>query len=324
MFYLIGLGLSSPEDITVAGLNAIKSSKRVYLESYTSFLMEASLSQLATLYGKDEEEIVVADRDMVETQSDEILKGAGDYDVSFLVVGDPFGATTHTDLLLRCKESGIEYKTFHNASILNAIGAAGLSLYNFGQTVSVPFFDGNWKPTSWVDRLLDNLDLGLHTLLLLDIKVKEQSAENLARGRKIYEPARYMEVPTAINQLMICMQPKSDQNDDTESEDNGSQVGSTDDSKIPVEHKPRRTINPDLTLGISVSRVGSSTQTFHAGTLTQLMNLENVEGKTFGKPLHSLIIIGQRLNPIERDYITQFAVDGQDWRRITSELYNLE
>ncbi|EGG04407.1 uncharacterized protein MELLADRAFT_37443 [Melampsora larici-populina 98AG31] len=296
MFYLIGLGLSSPEDITLAGLNAIKSSERVYLESYTSFLMEASVSELETFYGKS---IVVADRDMVETQSDKILEEAQVKNVSFLVVGDPFGATTHTDLLLRCKESGIGYKTFHNASILNAIGATGLSLYNFGQTVSVPFFDGNWKPTSWVDRLLDNLELGLHTLLLLDIKVKEQSVENLARGRKIYEPARYMTIPTAIMESIV-------------------------DSKNPVDHKPRRTINPDVTLGISVSRVGSSTQAFHAGTLTQLLNLEDVEGKTFGLPLHSLIIIGQRLNPIERDYITQFAVDGPHWRRITSELYNLE
>ncbi|KAH9813305.1 tetrapyrrole methylase [Melampsora americana] len=321
MFFLIGLGLSSPEDITLAGLKAIKSSERVYLESYTSLLMESSVSELESLYGKP---IQIADRDMVETQSDKILERAGVENVSFLVVGDPFGATTHTDLLLRCKENGIQYKTFHNASILNAIGATGLSLYNFGQTVSVPFFDGNWKPTSWVDRLLDNLELGLHTLLLLDIKVKEQSEENLARGRKIYEPPRFMSVPTAISQLMISIEPTPDLTDDNDSENNETLVESTADSKMPLDRRPRRTIDPDITLGISVSRVGSNTQAFHAGTLTQLINLEEVEGKTFGAPLHSLIIIGQRLNPIERDYIAQFAIDGSDWHRITSELYHLE
>jgi hypothetical protein len=40
--------------------------------------------------------VVVADREMVESQADVILQGAADLDVAFLVVGDPFGATTHT------------------------------------------------------------------------------------------------------------------------------------------------------------------------------------------------------------------------------------
>jgi len=31
-----------------------------------------------------------------------------DEDVAFLVVGDPFGATTHTDLILRAKERNIK------------------------------------------------------------------------------------------------------------------------------------------------------------------------------------------------------------------------
>ena len=39
-------------------------------------------------YGK---ELIIADRDMVETDSDEILRNADSEDVSFLVVGDPFG-----------------------------------------------------------------------------------------------------------------------------------------------------------------------------------------------------------------------------------------
>lgn len=38
MLYLIGLGLSDEKDITVRGLEAVKSSSRVYLEAYTSIL----------------------------------------------------------------------------------------------------------------------------------------------------------------------------------------------------------------------------------------------------------------------------------------------
>lgn len=34
---------------------------------------------------------MVADREMVENESDKILEGAQDLDVAFLVVGDPFG-----------------------------------------------------------------------------------------------------------------------------------------------------------------------------------------------------------------------------------------
>lgn len=102
----------------------------------------------------------------------------------------PERATTHTDLLLRARELSIPVRTIHNASIMNAIGACGLQLYNFGQTVSMVFFTDSWRPASFYDRVRENRDIGLHTLVLLDIKVKEQSLENMARGRKIYEPPR--------------------------------------------------------------------------------------------------------------------------------------
>jgi diphthine synthase len=125
--------------------------------------------------------LIVADRDMVETESDSILADADVDDVAFLVVGDPFGATTHADLLLRADALSIPVSVIHNASVMNAVGAVGLALYNFGQTVSIPFFTDNWRPDSWLERVRENWQLGLHTLCLLDIKVKEQSEENLAR-----------------------------------------------------------------------------------------------------------------------------------------------
>jgi diphthine synthase len=39
-------------------------------------------------YGRD---VIVADREAVESFSDDILAGADKADVAFLVVGDPFG-----------------------------------------------------------------------------------------------------------------------------------------------------------------------------------------------------------------------------------------
>lgn len=104
MLYLIGLGLSYKSDITVRGLEAIRGCSRIYLEHYTSILMAASLEELEEYYGKP---VTLADRELVESGSEEILKDAATEDVAFLVVGDPFGATTHTDLVLRAKRANI-------------------------------------------------------------------------------------------------------------------------------------------------------------------------------------------------------------------------
>ncbi|KAL3505388.1 hypothetical protein ACH5RR_035229 [Cinchona calisaya] len=42
-------------------------------------------------------------------------------DVAFLVVGDPFGAPTHTDLVVRAKKLGVVVEVVHNASVMNAL-----------------------------------------------------------------------------------------------------------------------------------------------------------------------------------------------------------
>ena len=49
-------------------------------------------------YGK---EVVVADREMVESEADRILYGADREDVAFLVVGDPFGCA---EFQLSCQD----------------------------------------------------------------------------------------------------------------------------------------------------------------------------------------------------------------------------
>jgi diphthine methyl ester synthase len=55
--------------------------RRTFLRIDSVLCKEAS-------YGKD---LILADRDMVETESDKILRGADTQNVSLLVVGDPFG-----------------------------------------------------------------------------------------------------------------------------------------------------------------------------------------------------------------------------------------
>ncbi|EKM53640.1 uncharacterized protein PHACADRAFT_125502 [Phanerochaete carnosa HHB-10118-sp] len=287
MFYIIGLGLCDEKDITVKGLEAVKGCSRVYLEAYTSILM-IQKDRLEEFYGK---ELILADRDMVETESDEILKDADKEDVAMLVVGDPFGATTHTDIVLRARSAKIPVRIIHNASIMNAIGACGLQLYNFGQTVSLVFFTENWKPDSFYDRIKENVDLGMHTLVLLDIKVKEQSEENLARGRKIYEPPRYMSVKQAVSQLAEI-----------------------------EESRHGGILTPEKTLAIGMSRVGGGEgrERIVSGTLAELLAQPP---EVFGEPLHSLVIVGRRLHHLEVEYAETFAVNPESWRNVARTTY---
>ncbi|KAM0756570.1 Diphthine synthase [Meredithblackwellia eburnea MCA 4105] len=305
MLYVIGLGLSDEKDITVRGLEAVKGSARVYLEAYTSIL-GVGKDRLEAFYGK---EIVIADRDMVETESDAILHNADKEDVSFLVVGDPFGATTHADLLLRAEALNIPSTVIHNASVMNACGAVGLALYNFGQTVSIPFFTDSWRPDSWLERVRENAALGLHTLCLLDIKVKEQSEENLARGRKIFEPPRYMSVPTALTQLLSLLEEESAPSSSTSS--------SSESTPTPP---PATSLDPNTTLAISLSRVGDPSQTFVSGTLAELAQLPE---SAFGGPLHSFVIVGRRFHALERDFAVRWAVSKESWTKVSNEVYKV-
>ena len=82
-------------------------------------------SELESFYGRP---IVLADRGDVEQGCDEMLELARTEEVAFLVVGDPFGATTHSDLMLRAREKGVKTRAVHNASIMNAVGCVGLQV----------------------------------------------------------------------------------------------------------------------------------------------------------------------------------------------------
>ena len=61
MLYIVGLGLGDEKDITVRGLECIKSCTRLYLEFYTS-VIGVDVTRLSEFYGIP---IVIADRNMV-------------------------------------------------------------------------------------------------------------------------------------------------------------------------------------------------------------------------------------------------------------------
>ena len=164
MLYLIGIGLGNEKDISLNALEVLKSCEYVYLECYTSNI-GFDIRNLEKLIGKT---VVLADRNLVESNSDILIENANDNNVAFLVKGDVFSATTHISLFLSAKEKRIDVKVLHNASILTAIGDTGLMLYKFGKVVSIPFHNSGVEIP--YDILKENLILGAHTLFLLDLK----------------------------------------------------------------------------------------------------------------------------------------------------------
>nr|ACO12962.1 Diphthine synthase [Lepeophtheirus salmonis]ADD24305.1 Diphthine synthase [Lepeophtheirus salmonis] len=267
MLYFIGLGLGDAKDITVKGLEIVKKRDLIFLESYTSILGGCSHQELESFYGK---EIIVSDRECVESGAERIIESAGEKNVAFLVVGDPFGATTHQDLFMRAMEKSVKVEVIHNTSIINAIASCGLWLYRFGEIISIPFWDGEWRPTSFFDRIVDNFERGLHTLCLLDIKVKEKSVENIIKNRNIYEPPRFMSVNVAAQQLLDIVQSR-------DSKDITSQ-----------------------TQCIAAVRVGTPSQRFLTCTLEQMKEVD------MGGPLHSLVVIG-KMNAVEEESLKCFC-----------------
>ena len=59
-------------------------------------------------------------------------------------------------------------------------------LYQYGYTVSIPLFEGEWRPTSFYDRIKYNSEGGMHTLCLLDIKVLVHDSYSISVLRANY------------------------------------------------------------------------------------------------------------------------------------------
>lgn len=148
------------------------------------------------------------------------------------------------------------------------------------------WFTENWRPTSWYPRLQENVSAGLHSLILLDIKVKEWDHETLARtGRMKYLPPRFMTVAECAKQM------------------------------VEVEDELKGGICGKDALAVGVSRIGSEDMQIVAGTLDQLCDAD------LGRPLHSLVLVGRRGHEIERDFLEEFAVDKAFFKELWDKNY---
>lgn len=174
MLYLIGLGLDL-KDISIKALEAIKKCNQVYLETYTT-TFPYKIQDLEKAICK---KVILADRELVENQLDIMLTDAKRKDVSLLVYGDPLAATTHITVLRECKKQKIKTEIIHNISIFNIVSETGLQLYKFGKTTSLPRWQKNYQPTSFMEIINENLSIQAHSLILVDpgLSLKEALQE---------------------------------------------------------------------------------------------------------------------------------------------------
>jgi len=144
------------------------------------------LANLRRLVGKDVQ--VLSRKEVEEDAEDTILSKAKDKKVGFLVPGDPMVATTHVDLRLRAHKAGIKTHIIHAASVVSAAaGVTGLQSYKFGRTVTVPASWHGTFPESVCVTIKNNLVSGLHSLVLLEIDVENNT---------------YISIPAALKQLL--------------------------------------------------------------------------------------------------------------------------
>jgi diphthine methyl ester synthase len=285
VLYVIGLGLGDERDITLRGLESVKKCSKLFLEYYTSIL-GIDNQKLSEFYGVP---VVLADRNMVESEAEQIYKPALTENIGLLVVGDPLCATTHTDIILRARDLGIQVEIIHNTSVMGAIASSGLQLYRFGYTISIPYFEENWRPSSFYQRIHYNNLGGMHTCALLDIKVKEPNYEAMAMGKVKWMPPRFMSINTAIEQL------------------------------LEVEEREGMGLAGPTTRAVGMARLGQPTQLIVYGTLAELRRVD------FGPPLHTLALVCRDcpagegfggpgseaivgLHPIEEDYLKHFSI----------------
>ncbi|PSH01698.1 MAG: diphthine synthase [Nanohaloarchaea archaeon SW_10_44_10] len=167
MLYLIGLGLDDGE-VTQKGLEALEEANRAFAEFYTN-TENISLEKLERKTGKEIEKL---SREEVE-RSDKVLESAENQDTAFLVSGDPLTATTHYDIKHRAEEKEIDVEVIHAPSIFASIAETGLNVYKFGRTVTLP---NDSAPESVTEYINKNDEIGLHSLILLDINYPANEA----------------------------------------------------------------------------------------------------------------------------------------------------
>ena len=180
---LVGMGVAF--DLTLSGIQALKDCDEAYIETYTS---PAEGDKIKELEGKIGKKIALLQRKEVESAF--LVDKARSADVCLLSSGDPLTATTHVSLVMEARQKDIPVKVIHNSSVYSAAPArSGLQIYRFGKTASLVNPRPNYKPTSSLDIIRKNLEMDMHTLVLLDTEPEPMDARTALEMLSGFESA---------------------------------------------------------------------------------------------------------------------------------------
>ena len=157
MIGFISAGFNPPKSFTMEEMEFLENSRLIIVDTYTS-------PNYLKKFGQ--RELTFASRKMLE-DFEWLFKEEGN--VSIVIPGDSFSATTHFAIYQEASRKGVPVRIFHNSSIFpTAATRMGLHLYKIGAPVSLPRFEGNFRPLSPYDKIRENYNRNLHTILLLD------------------------------------------------------------------------------------------------------------------------------------------------------------
>lgn len=163
MLCFVGLGISGYDSLSSQAVAVISKADAVYLEQFTSPIRETEIARIQEI---SKGEFKIAKRWLVE-DGHEILDKAKNKDVVLLSYGDPYVATTHTELRTRAAKEGTKTRSIHaSSSVSSIIGECGLHFYKIGRIATIM---GDHKSLTTPYRIIyKNIIEGNHTILLLE------------------------------------------------------------------------------------------------------------------------------------------------------------
>jgi diphthine synthase len=181
--YIVGAGVSA-EYLTLRALKALARASKIYIDTYTSIAPGIDEELFARL--APEAEIVKATRFHLEDEAYRIIEEASRGDVAILVPGDPLTATTHVAIAVEARKRGIDVVVVPGVSGIQAvIDQTGLQIYRFGRTVTLVYPEEGVKPYTTLEVIRDNRLRGLHTLVLLDLRLDAGRAMTIPEAVEI-------------------------------------------------------------------------------------------------------------------------------------------
>jgi diphthine synthase len=167
----VGVGPRGPDGLTPAAIKEIVLAGTVFVDDFTAMFPQETFEFFQRTR---RDPILRVGRERLERATEVLETAASPGGAALLVPGDPMAATTHISLRVEAERRGIPTRLIFAPSIIHmAFSEIGLQHYKAGRTVTIPYPEKGYAPTSPIERIDANRAAGLHSLVLLDIRSAE-------------------------------------------------------------------------------------------------------------------------------------------------------